>query len=396
MITDKEIEKKAEDLSIPPNHVEKDYVHSWVLWAISHRPALKNLLVLKGGNALRKGYFADTRFSKDLDFSSTDHIDQNFFYSELSEICKIVEEKTGVKFLDEILVKDKELPIPNVEALEARLYFKGFYNEENLTLKTQLDVAQFDKIFLPVQERMIIHGYSDADLCDGTIRCQKAEEILASKLTALLHRRKSGDLFDLLYSILIKGVNEINRTEVITTFLKKSIFEPRPEEARRELLAIPLDDYQESWARLLVPTVSIFGFDFVVENFTGLIDSLFNAIVATATLSAPPSRGGGGFAGTSIIDFSYCPGNVRSKILEAGRSRRMIEMTYDGYQRLVEPYRLEYYVRKKDGIGNEYFWGWDNSGGKSRKTGIKMFFCDKIRNVVVTNSAYEPRYPVEM
>lgn len=396
MITDKEIEEKAEELSIPPNHVEKDYVHSWVLWAIGQRPALKDLLVLKGGNALRKGYFADTRFSKDLDFSSTDHIDQNFFYSELNEIRKIVEEKTSVKFLDEILIKDKELPIPNVEALEARLYFKGFYNEENLTLKTQLDVTQFDKIFLPVQERMIIHGYSDADLCDGTIRCQKVEEILASKLTTLLHRRKPGDLFDLLYSILIKGVNDINRTEIITTFLKKSIFEPRPEEARRELLAIPLNDYQASWTRLLVPTVSIFSFDFVVENFTRLIDTLFNAIAATATLAATPSRGGRGFPSTSIIDFSFCPGNVRSKILEAGRSRRMVEMTYDGYQRLVEPYRLEYYVRKKDGIGNEYFWGWDNSGGKSRKTGIKMFFCDKIQNVVVTNNAYEPRYPVEM
>ncbi len=74
----------------------------------------------------------------------------------------------------------------------------------------------------------------------------------------------------------------------------------------------------------------------------------------------------------------------------------MIEMIYDGYTRLVEPYRLEYYVRKKDGVGNEYFWGWDNSGGKSGKTGIKMFFCDKIRAVSITDRVYQPKYPVEM
>ena len=191
MITDKEIEAKAEELSIPPNHVEKDYVHSWVLWAIGQQPNLKNLLVLKGGNALRKGYFSDTRFSKDLDFSSTDRIDRDFLYSELNEICKLVEGKTGVKFLDETLIKDKDLPFQNIEALEARLYFKGFYNEEKLTLKTQLDVTQFEQILLPIQERRIIHTYSDAENCNGTILCQKAEEILASKLTTLLHPPKA-------------------------------------------------------------------------------------------------------------------------------------------------------------------------------------------------------------
>ena len=83
MITDHEIEKKAKQFSIPPSQVEKDYIHSWVLEAIYSRPLLNKLLVLKGGNALRKCYFPDTRFSKDLDFSSTDHINMNFLEKEL-------------------------------------------------------------------------------------------------------------------------------------------------------------------------------------------------------------------------------------------------------------------------------------------------------------------------
>jgi len=49
--------------------------------------------------------------------------------------------------------------------------FKGFYNEENVDLKTQFDVTQFDKIYLPVQDRMILHPYSDQDVCQGTMRC---------------------------------------------------------------------------------------------------------------------------------------------------------------------------------------------------------------------------------
>ncbi len=83
MITDKEIEEKAADLNLPPQQVEKDYIHSWVLWAINSRPELKRLLVLKGGNALRKGYFPDTRFCKDLDFSSVDHVVPSFLRREL-------------------------------------------------------------------------------------------------------------------------------------------------------------------------------------------------------------------------------------------------------------------------------------------------------------------------
>jgi hypothetical protein len=74
----------------------------------------------------------------------------------------------------------------------------------------------------------------------------------------------------------------------------------------------------------------------------------------------------------------------------------MVELVYGGYRRLVEPYKLEYYVRKSDGIGQEYFWGYDRSGGKSGATGIKMFICNKIQNVQLTQIRFSPRYDVEL
>ena len=111
MITDEEIRAKAAEFGLEPQQVEKDYVHSWVVWAINSRPSLKSRLILKGGNALRKGYFEQTRFSKDLDFSSIDHIDPTFLYSELKEVCRIVQDRTGVVFsADETVLKDKNLP----------------------------------------------------------------------------------------------------------------------------------------------------------------------------------------------------------------------------------------------------------------------------------------------
>jgi predicted nucleotidyltransferase component of viral defense system len=400
MISDKDIEAKATEYGLQPNDVEKDYVHSWVLYAVSQRPLLRDNLILKGGNALRKVYFPSTRFSKDLDFSAVQHIDQAFLESELRQVCSLVQARTGVTFLDKAVVKEKDLAIPGVDALEARIYFKGFYNEENLTLKTQLDITQFDKILLPIQQRPLLHPYPDVADCVATIKCQQAEEILASKLTTLLHRRKGGDLFDLIYAILFARDFSVNRLQVITTFLKKSIFEPQPNAAKQELLATPLKDYESTWPSILAPKSSVFGFDVVVGNFAQLIDSLF-AVLATATPRGMPARGRAGSPqsfgrslGISLPSFFH--GGVRSTIMNAGRSLTMIELSYGGYHRLVEPYKLQYYVRKKDGVGQEYFWGYDTTGGKSGEAGMKMFICDKIESVRSTQMRFSPRYPVEL
>jgi predicted nucleotidyltransferase component of viral defense system len=400
MIGDDEIERKADEFKIPPISVQKDFVYGWLLKGLSLRQPLAARLVLKGGNALRKGYLPDTRFSKDLDFSSDQQITRPFLERELREVCGFVTAQTGISFTEKMVIKEKDLPIPGIEALEARLYFKSFYGEENLSLRTQLDITQFDKIYLPVQNRQLLHQYSDAPACSGIIRCQKLEEILASKLTTLLHRRNAGDLFDLLYAIVFRDIFGVNRREVITTFLKKSIFESQPVAARDELRKIQIPSFRELWASISAPISSIFSFEYALANFQSLLDSLFSLVIPgiplTGGLGPPTISRPLGRAGQSIgITRTYFPSDVRNTIISAGRTRRMVRLSYDGYDRFVEPYKLEYYVRKKDGQGLEYFWGWDTSGGSSGKIGIKQFICDKIRSVQITDRVFSPRFTVE-
>ncbi|MFZ0321590.1 MAG: nucleotidyl transferase AbiEii/AbiGii toxin family protein [Candidatus Sulfotelmatobacter sp.] len=74
------------------------------------------------------------------------------------------------------------------------LYIKSFYGEEDARIRVDLDVKEYDRIFLPMQTRRLIHSYSDAQLCQGDIRCLKLEEMLASKLKALLQRQHLPDL----------------------------------------------------------------------------------------------------------------------------------------------------------------------------------------------------------
>ena len=409
MITDREIEQKARDFSIFPTDVEKDYVYSWLLKAIYARPALASRLVLKGGQAIRKAYLGETRFSKDLDFSSTELLDPALLKDELKLACADVTAATGVRFLDQVVIKDKNLPIEGVEAFEARLYFKGFYGERELNLKAQLDITQFERILLPVQSRSLLHPYSDAAACVSMIRAHKLEEILASKLTAMLHRRKPVDVFDLLYSILVARDYPVSRLDVVSTFLRKSIFEPQPNVAKEQLLAIPMIDYETDWASLLVPAGALMAFSFATANFHALIDSLFALIVPTV---AAPSIGRVGAITTGLRAVPRgiaVPGRLagfggvnplradtRQVLKSAAHNRHMVDMTYEGYRRHVEPYKLEYYVRKSDGHGSEYFWGFDTSGGKSGRVGIKQFFCHKIVSASESPRTFVPRYAVEL
>jgi len=402
VITDGEIEKKAKEFGINAADVEKDYVYGWVLNAIYTQSALSNLLILKGGNGLRKAYLPNTRFSKDLDFSSHLSIDQLFLAQELRNICGLVERQTEVRFSkDRTVVKNKDLPT-DIQALEARLYFKGFYGEENITLKAQLDITQFDKIYLPKQNRPVLHPYSDGSLCTATMKCQKIEEILASKLTTLLHRRKAIDLFDLLYSIIFSREFPIDRLQVINTFLKKSIFEPQPTIAKDQLLAVPLEDFRPLWSSVLAPLRSLFDFDFVATNFVSLIETLFALVTRPAVAPAAVAlRGSGGLtritSGPALgyHSPSYFSWGVRNALVAAGRSQTLVELIYDdGIRRLVEPYKIEYYMRKKDGMGLEYFWGYDRTGGKSGP-GIKRFICDKIFSVRPTDMGFIPQFQPE-
>lgn len=69
MIEPKEINKVATENKVNDRQIEKDYVLSWILFAISKNEILSKAMVFKGGTVLKKAYFEDYRFSEDLDFT---------------------------------------------------------------------------------------------------------------------------------------------------------------------------------------------------------------------------------------------------------------------------------------------------------------------------------------
>lgn len=403
MIDKIEIDAKAKEFEINSSNVQRDYIFGWLLSGIYSESSLGEDLILKGGNALRKIYYPGTRFSKDLDFSVQSEANPEVLKRELNKLCAFVGEKTGVEFkTDETRIertdKLRGKEFENTQIYEARLYFKSFYGEEEIVLKVQLDITSLDTAILPVQQKKLIHPYSDFDICTTDVRAHKLEEILATKLITLLHRRKASDIFDFANAVFVNKQSDVNRLEIVKTFLKKSLQESKPDVAKQELVSVPIEEYRSGWENLTVPVSGLFSFDKVVAEFRGAIDSLFALLPTTTTRpSFARARISRGFSGGSgrIQGATVAPHNARGTIISGGQSRTLIEIVYDGFRRLVEPYALEYRIRKRDGRGMEYLWAWDTSGGKSGHIGIKMFIYNKIQSTSSTNMQYQPRFEVE-
>jgi len=389
MIDKPEIDAKADELGVHRSNVQRDYAFGWLLSSFYQADnPLQRLLILKGGNCFRKAYFEHARYSNDLDFSTQSEADPDLLLEGIKQACIHARARSEIEFLvDESRVAEKKMSDGDSRMFEARVYFRSFYgDDEDLRLRVNLDVKEFDSIFLPVQTRKLIHSYSDAGACQADLRCLKLEELLASKLKALLQRRHSPDLYDFVHSVFFQKVLAISRREVLATFLKQTIYEPSPAAAKGLLLQLPFELIRGFWNQYLVcPKLALFSFDDAETWFKTIVNDIF------ALAEPRPAYAGGGWGPTPL----FYSANLRDIIMEGGRLQRLLRLVYDGYERLVEPYSLTF-KRRQDGVGREYFFAWDRTGGSSGQTGIKSFLAEKVQSVSLTEDTFEPRYPIEL
>jgi predicted nucleotidyltransferase component of viral defense system len=379
MITKDEVEARAAEFQIHAANVERDYVFGWLLCGIFTASTLKESLILKGGNAFRKAYFANTRFSNDLDFSIQTPLSEETLRVELEKVCDFVQASAAIQFEKERNRIDAEKNANGDGAeYKVRLYFKDFYgNPDTITISVRLDVTEFDRIYLPTQTRNLIHPYSDRNICQVQLRCMKLEEMLASKLKCLLQRRHSFDLYDYVYAIFLNNELAVDRGEIISTFFRKTIFERSPGTVRGLLLGLPVATFKAAWDKYIVcPQQSFMTFESAFDRFCTNVRDLFGENIFPQ------------------LDRVFFPAAMRNLILDAGSGLRLTSVTYEGVKRTVEPYSLAY-KRRKDGHAEEYFYVWDRVGGQSGP-GIKAFVNTKIQDIAVLDEQFEPQFPVEL
>ena len=206
----------------------------------------------------------------------------------------------------------------------------------------------------------------------------KLEEALADKLSCLIQRRYSFDLFDLVYGVFINNELDINRGELVHTFLRKSVFARSPATARDLLLGLPFELMRGFWSEIVCPRISLLPFDRAVELAKEGLAALF-----------APFNYGERLAGV------FFPPGLRNPILQAAADETLLQLGYRGSIRLVEPYALAYKIRGSDGVGQEYFYAYDTTGGHSGP-GIKSFVQDGITGIANTEIKFTPRYVIEL
>jgi len=378
-----EIEAKSQEFEIHVTNVERDYVFGWLIFGIFSVSNLKEEIFLKGGNALRKGYFANTRYSSDLDFGISGDISQQALLDEINKVCEFIQEKAQVSFVKENnRVQEKfsatDAPIPGLRVYEARVYFKDFYgNPEHITIRVSMDVTRFDRVMLPIQRVKLIHPYSDADQVACEIRCMKLEEIIATKLKCLLQRQHAPDLFDYVYSIKLLG-GSLNKDEVVRTFIQKTIFGRNPYVLKTILLKTPFDYFREYWGKALICSKQIlFSIEEAIGSFISELDSLFSV-----------------YSDNGYRQFQYFGPDLRIPIMQAGRTQTLLKIRYKGSDRVVEPYSLKF-LQRRDGIEREYFYVYNCSGGEN-DPGVRCFVADRIESIENSDDKFTPRFPKEL
>lgn len=384
MISKDEIRTKARKFEISEADVQRDYVFGWLLFGIFTSSALKDEIFLKGGNALRKGYFENTRYSSDLDLGIPNDLDQEFLLSEINKVCDFVQGKAGIDFtkerneVDEKFPPGENAPLPDLRVYEIKVFFKDFYgNPEKFTLKISMDLTRFDKTIYQPEIRSLIHPYSDSSEVTCDIRCMKLEEIIATKLKCLMQRQNAPDLFDYVYSIQLLG-GKLNKKEVREALIKKTIFDRNPYLLKQILAATDFNFFREAWIKSIVCAKQyMIEVEDAVSNFLTDLDDLF-----------------AGVSDNGYAQFAYFPVDARTAIMHAARTQTRLRVTYKGAERMVEPYALKYmHPRGRD--PKEYLYVFNRSGGDN-PPGWRQFVSENLQSIENTEENFEPEYPIEL
>jgi predicted nucleotidyltransferase component of viral defense system len=202
---------------IPEAVLERDYCLAWFLVGFSRSPLCK-CLVFKGGTALKRCYFADYRFSEDLDFTLAKETRLETILAELEGVYAKVQQSSGV-----IIRFSREDRRKHENSHTFYLAYEGALPGVS-TKEVKVDITISERIVMPVLERPLLKGYEEySDLPENsTILVYALDEILAEKVVALTDRARNEprDLYDVWYLTEKQDLDLSVLTQEITSKLE--------------------------------------------------------------------------------------------------------------------------------------------------------------------------------
>lgn len=208
MLSRAELQRLANREKVALGMLEKDYILTEVLKALSQLPGLHKSLVFKGGTALRKVYFPHWRYSEDLDFTVTLDIPKEELRQNLNSWYQQVEQTTQIRLTTRMLHKANGYARVRTQFLgplaHPAMIYMDLSFDEPLCLK-----PEFRKVLtapFPNEER--------------TVQVYPLEELMAEKMRSLVERGKSRDYYDV-WRLLKEQCSQINLEQLGTVLEKK-------------------------------------------------------------------------------------------------------------------------------------------------------------------------------
>jgi predicted nucleotidyltransferase component of viral defense system len=379
----------AREFGLVANVVEKDFVLGWLLAGIANHPELQSSWVFKGGTCLKKCYFETYRFSEDLDFTLIDanQLNQDHLLPVFNEIAEWIYDQSGIECPQGRIRFDVYENKRGGISAEGRFSYIGPMRPRGHPPRIKLDLTNDEALVLEPVMREVHHPYSDRPDDGIQVLCYSYEEVFAEKVRALAERERPRDLYDVVH--LYRNESERpDRSLVMSTLEGKCAFkgidvptmetlEGRPERAELET----------EWANMLahqLPALPPF------EQFWSELPAVFDWLHGAMEKAAPqsiPAMGG-------AMDETWRPpamvqawhANVPLEIIRfAAANHLCVNLTYQGSQRLIEPYSL-----RRTQEGNLLLHAVKHQTGE-----LRSYRVDRIQGAEATQEPFIPRYAIE-
>lgn len=209
MIKPGEIQKKAREVGVRDQQIEKDYILSWLLQGIAQHKRLSKTIVFKGGTVLKKVYFENYRFSEDLDFTllendastSSAQVSNEQIFEWFSEVFEYIRDEANIPL--EIIDPDSHRDKPEHEDSGINFYISYIGPLGGLAAhkRVKVDISRSEQLqFDPVMQAAFL-AYSDQE--EHQLLCYTLEEVLVEKMRTVMQRMQARDFYDIWYLLEI-------------------------------------------------------------------------------------------------------------------------------------------------------------------------------------------------
>lgn len=243
--------------------VEKDYALTYLLAAIVQADSLGDNLVLKGGTALKKLYFANYRFSEDLDYSTRVMGPVQQIDAAMETVVRSMSEMLNERGPFQVELESLMLKQPHPGDQKAYLVRVQFPEQRQALCRLKVEITVDEPILTPVNVCPVLHGF--AEDMEVHIPVYSLEEITAEKLRALLqskvrlHERGWGasrvcrDYYDLWNLLQVPGLKS---PDLIPLLTQKCVVRDVTYEAPNDFISQDLMTVASAeWAQQLLPFV---------------------------------------------------------------------------------------------------------------------------------------------